>query len=249
MSQRSAKSKFLSVNVFKDLRCAFLILRGWIRYYSRPEDRQGYGGPFNGQSFRQRIFAQLLEAARFEAIVETGTFRGTTTEYMWQKAKCPVYTVEMNPKVFGFAKAHLRRKPGISLHLGDSVTFLRQLIRDRIQLAAPVFFYLDAHGRGELPLGPELELIFANWHKAVVMIDDFRVPGDDGYTFDSYGPDAVLDERLLARMALSGVRRFFPSAPSEKETGNRRGCVVLASNPEILKVLSGLDTLVCPATT
>ena len=234
--------------VFKDVRSAFLVLRGWLRYYRRPGDRERLGGPFNGQTFRQRIFAQLLQAVGFEAIVETGTFRGTTTEYMWQVARRPIYTVEMNPKVFGFAKAHLRGKRGISLHLGDSATFLQQLIRDRICIGAPVFFYLDAHGYGELPLGTELGIIFANWRQAVVMIDDFRVPGDDGYAFDSYGPDAVLDERLLARIDLPGVQRFFPSARSENETGMRRGCVVLANDPEILKTLSGLDTLAPSAT-
>ena len=39
-----------------------------------------WGGPLNGQAGRRALFKQLLTAIGFDAIVETGTFRGITTQ-------------------------------------------------------------------------------------------------------------------------------------------------------------------------
>jgi hypothetical protein len=46
-----------------------------------------------------------------------------------------------------------------------------------------VFFYLDAHCGWEAPLVEELKIIFTKWTEAVVMVDDFQVPGTD-YVYD-----------------------------------------------------------------
>jgi hypothetical protein len=46
---------------------------------------------------------------------------------------------------------------------------------------SPLFFYLDAHWNEDLPLAEEIDLIFSRSPCAVVMIDDFEVPGDPGF--------------------------------------------------------------------
>ena len=102
---------------------------------------------------------------------------------------------------------------------------MRALSRDLL-----VFAYLDAHWGPDLPLREELEIIAAHWKRAVVMVDDFEVPGDSGYGFDDYGDGAALTESYLRRAAALGswtVR--YPVAPSTVETGSRRGCCVLTS--------------------
>ena len=76
------------------------------------------------------------------------------------------------------------------------------------------------------------------------MIDDFKVPGDNGYKYDDFGGGKVLCleylEPLIKKLNL-GV--FFPAIRAEQETGEKRGCVVMAQAPDILKILKGNNTL------
>jgi hypothetical protein len=48
-----------------------------------------------------------------------------------------------------------------------------------------VFFYLDAHWYDDV-LAEEFDLIAEHWARYVVMIDDFVVPHDPGYEYDTY---------------------------------------------------------------
>ena len=87
--------------------------------------------------------------------------------------------------------------------------------------------YLDAHWHGYLPLRDELALIFAHFRAPVIMVDDFKVPGQAGYKYDDYGPDKALTPEYLSQCLLPGTSIFYPATPPEEETGSRRGCVVI----------------------
>ena len=67
---------------------------GMLDYHEFPELRESWGGPFNGQAHRRQMFAEIVEACKPAAIVETGTFRGVTTEFMAKFSRVPVHTVE-----------------------------------------------------------------------------------------------------------------------------------------------------------
>lgn len=187
-----------------------------------------FGGAFNGQTFRQSIFKDLIKTLPFEAIIETGTFRGATTEFMSEHSKLPVYTVEAESRIFHYAKLKLRRHKNIKISLGDSRDFICRLIEDKSIPKNNVFFYLDAHWQEDLPLYKEVELIGNNWQNAVIMIDDFKVSDDAGYIFDDYGNGKRLSLEYLLPL-LKDWSVFFPKASSEEETGLKRGSVVLVS--------------------
>lgn len=220
------------------------IVRGQLDYYLKPKIRRNEGGPFNGQEFRQKIFLEMMGGMGFSAIAETGTFRGLTTQYMHRNSGLPVYTAELNPRFFAYARIRLREDPGIRLYNMDSREFLRQLVNDKLLETADVFFYLDAHWGEDLPLLEELEIIFEKLPGAVVMVDDFKVPGDDHYAYDDYGIGKTLSLEYLApaidKYALSA---FFPAQDAAGETGARRGCVVIARSPEKTALLKELTTL------
>ena len=199
-----------------------------LEYYLRPSVREPSGGPLNGQRVRQQIVLELLRAVPFEAIVETGTYRASSTEFFATHSRVPVHTVESSPRFFYYAKLRFRRRPRLQLALGDSRQFLRTLAKDPTFPKQRVFFYLDAHWYDDLPLREEVELIASSWNDAAIMIDDFEVPGDTGYGFDNYGPDKRLCLEYLPPLSSLGMTAYFPAVPSEKETGARRGCVVLA---------------------
>ena len=204
-------------------------MAGSIDYYRYPERRSGFGGPFNGQSIRVRIFEAIVARTRPVAIVETGTHVATTTEF-FAATGLPVYTIEGNARYYGFARARLWRKANVELRHGDSRAQLRSLFQGPLAklAAAHLFFYLDAHWNADLPLAEEINIIFDRSPSAVVMIDDFEVPGDSGFAYDDYGPGKALNADYIAPLIEAhDLASFYPATPSQEETGLRRGCVVL----------------------
>lgn len=206
---------------------------------ARPSLRAPWGGPLNGQSHRQQIIRDLARAIDFDEVVETGTYRGTSTEFFAHVFGKPVHTVEANPRFYEYSVWRLANYPSVAVEQGDSRAFLRRLASrggsDRTTL-----FYLDAHWEQDLPLREEVEIVAAHWGRAVIVIDDFEVPGDAGYGFDDYGPGKRLTAEYLPD--LSGWTVAYPSAASRDETGVRRGCVILAS-PSLGPTVMGLPSL------
>jgi predicted O-methyltransferase YrrM len=143
-----------------------------------------WSGPFNGQNARQQIIRDLVFSVRIEQFVETGTFRGTTTEFLANLLGAPVFTVESQPRYFFVAKQRLAQYPWVTVELGDSRSFLRGLASKEELRGRRTLFYLDAHWERDLPLRDELAIIVQVWPNAVVVIDDFEVPDDPGYAFD-----------------------------------------------------------------
>jgi hypothetical protein len=196
-------------------------------YYFNPVLRRSWGGPFNGQAGRQQIFREIISSIKFQTIIETGAFRATTTEFLSTESALPVYTVESEPRFFHYARLRLRRRRSVHVELGDSRAFLERLARDPSLSKQNAFFYLDSHWGDDLPLKREVELIANTWKGVVIMIDDFEVPGDGGYSFDDYGAGQRLCLDFLQPLPALGLRAFFPVMPSAHETGSKRGCVVL----------------------
>ena len=107
-----------------------------------------------------------------------------------------------------------------------------------------IIFYLDAHWNADLPLVEEVDLIFGACPSAAVMIDDFEVPGDAGYGFDSYGPGLTLNASYVAAAVRErGLATFYPSTPSAAETGMSRGCAVLCKNAVLAETLRAIPLL------
>jgi hypothetical protein len=216
---------------------------GAIDYMRSPGLGAGWG-PFNGQTARQALFVEIITRTRPHAIVETGTFLGVTTELMSQ-TELPVFTIESNPRNYGFVRARFWRRPNVTLLHGDSRIGLRRLFDGALRPLSglTIFFYLDAHWNDDLPLAEEIDTIFSRCPMAVVMIDDFEVPSDAGYGFDDYGPGKALVLGYIRPAILAHqLRAFYPSTPSAADYPStpmaaaglavpgrlRRGCVVLA---------------------
>ena len=203
-----------------------------------------WGGPFNGQKFRQRVLFDILYYFPIKAIIETGTFRGTTTAF-FAATSLPVYTTEFHPRYFSYSRLHfLFNRNAIHLYKGDSRPFLRRLGDDPSVPKGDVFFYLDAHWGADLPLREELEIIFSKWERPIVMIDDFCVPGS-GYTFDDYGPQKALNlDYINPVVTAKRLSVFFPAVDASQETGSKRGSVVLCGETSGLTMDAKVKTLV-----
>lgn len=213
---------------------------GKVEYHLEPERLDSWGGPFNGQCFRQLIFLDLVRACCFDAIVETGTFRGSTTLFLSLNSNgTAVYSSEINPRFFQIARRRLRKLANLHLYNLDSRTFLSEL---RLPRESRIFFYLDAHWHNDLPLADETEFIIRNFDTFAIMIDDFEVPGNSGYAFDDYGVGKCLSLRDFPFHKDDRLCTYFPSRPASQESGIRRGCVVLIS-PNLKDTVDSLSCL------
>ena len=211
-------------------------------YAFKPELRDPFGGPFNGQRGRQAIFNEVVRRLDVQCVIETGTFRGTTTEFMAEQAPAPIWTIEARPRYYYYSVMRLRRFSRVHISLGDSRTFLRRLATSNDVPKSRAFFYLDAHWYEDLPLKDEIEIIIRHWSNFAIMIDDFEVPGDAGYKFDDYGNGKRLSLSYLGPLSLLGLQAFFPSIPSGDETGMRRGSIIL-TDADGARSLNGATTV------
>jgi hypothetical protein len=198
-----------------------------------------WGGPMNGQQGRAEAFLALAAAVDAAAIVETGTFRGTTTEWIASHLSASIYTCEIDPRLYYQAREKLSVFGHVTCALQDSRAFIRELAPTLPQDQA-VLFYLDAHWNDDLPLTKEIDLILGGVPKAVTVVDDFAVPFDEGYAYDDYGPGKRLTLELLSKTEARDARIFFPSLPSQAETGAKRGCCVIVKAPEIAAKVAAL---------
>lgn len=199
----------------------------------------------NGLTSRLEATRQILFRCGIRQIIETGTFRGTTTEW-FAKFGIPVYTIESNRHNYEFAKLRLGGRTNVHVELGNSAEVLPTLA-SRLDPAVPTFIYLDAHWENYLPLKEEISFITANFNAAVILVDDFQVPGDPTYVYDDYGPGKALDNNYLKACWVEGMTAYYPSTPAVEESsspiGTRSGWVVLTTNPELAAVLAQIQLL------
>jgi hypothetical protein len=218
---------------------------GAIEYARYPDRAAAWGGAFNGQPFRQALFRALIQQLEPAAIVETGTYLGTTTEFMAETG-LPLFTIEAHPRRYGFARARLWRRRNVTLLHDDSRAALRTLFEGPLRAFGNrcLFFYLDAHWNEDLPLAEELDIVFVRCPAAVVMVDDFRVPDDADYGYDDYGSGKALsDGYISATVAKLGLVAHYPAIPGSVESGHRRGCVVLSNTIIHTSELSSMPLL------
>ena len=217
-------------------------VKGWARYVrGSHKDFYPFGTAMNGQTARLEATREIFYKCQIKLIIETGTFRGTTTEWL-AGLGAPVISIELHSPSYEFAKRRLARFANVSLKRGNSVDVLRSVL-PQCDPAVPTFIYLDAHWENYLPLREEIDLICAHLRNFIILIDDFQVPDDPGYTFDNYGPGKALTEEYLRGCKSRQLEKFYPAVPSAEETGSRRGWVVLTTDKMIVDTLKNITLL------
>jgi hypothetical protein len=181
----------------------------------------GFGQAFNGQDVRLRTIRSLVDRFDPDAFLETGTFLGHTTRF-FSGNNVPVYTVEVKPSIYAAAKVRLSIDPNDRIILKDSGSAVSDLARQK-PFERP-FAYLDAHWWEALPLPGEVRDLLTTWDDVLIAIDDFYVPGDEGYGYDEFEGKPLSLEMLDIS---GGAIAAFPAAPASEETGGKRGTVYI----------------------
>lgn len=150
---------------------------------------------FNLEAIRAYIIWELHRLHSCSSFVETGTLYGNTAAFTNRVFKTPVFTAELNPTHYLISKANLAWARGVTQYKASSPDFLNQVCQKRIIGNNPMF-YLDAHWNEFMPLPDELGIIADNCDTAIILIDDFMVPWDDGFLYDEY-PDIRIDIDII----------------------------------------------------
>lgn len=196
------------------------LLRRWRMLRLSPW--KGFGEPFNGQEARTQTVDLLVREFSPGTLIETGTFLGFTTRRLAGYG-VRTYTVEVSRRFRYAARFALRDLDNVTMIWGDSASGLQHLV-PKTEITRPLA-YLDAHWEEEVPLDAELDCLLSNWDEALIVIDDFHVPGDAGYGYDIYGgvPLSLNELSLPAEVVVA-----YPAVAAMEETGSRRGTVYLA---------------------
>lgn len=142
---------------------------------------------FHGDRHLLRLVDLL--AARARTFLETGSNVGSTLGYVARRFPAlDCISCEPDPAAHAVAAAHACVRPGVSLHRETSQELLRRLARDHApSLAKPLLAWLDAHDHGfEWPLRDEVAFLTGRCARGFLLIDDFRVPHDPRFGWDSY---------------------------------------------------------------
>ena len=183
--------------------------------------------PFNGQVHRIAAITAIAKALQPTIAIETGTYLGSSTPYLAGLAERGAITIEIDDFNADRAEARFRRNhPLLSITLlrGDSATMIKTALSRLDPASDRVLAYLDAHWFDQIPTTTELEALDAWGGVWAAVIDDFHVPDDPGYGFDSYGSTIIGPSIVPSALHVS---TWVVAAPSSTETGARRGTGVV----------------------
>ena len=173
--------------------------------------------PFNNQNTRTEIISNFLNEYKPDQIFETPTLLGNTTEF-FGNFDTQVISVEISELYFLISKIRFLDKKNIKLINGDSADILLNITPNNKK----IFFYLDAHSQSSLPLKKEIEhcLKFEN---SVILIDDFKVPNNDSFGYDTYNN---LDLSIENYEEIMDRDLYFPNYKTDIDVGNRGYVIV-----------------------
>jgi len=211
------------------IKCRWMGKGAWD-YFRAPEYRTTRGSPFNDQWARKALLQSIIAGFRPWAIVEMGAYRGETTEHL-AGTGLPVFALESNLHACGYSRIRFWWRRNVRFLTSDICPTLKTLLTGPLwgRNGASPFFYLHTQYEVDLPLAEVIDIIFCHCRNAILMIDGFEVPDDSGYGFVNLASGKALGAAFIRPVASAhDLAAFYPSAPSQSESGGKRGCVVLA---------------------
>lgn len=181
---------------------------------------------FNGQILRTKYLMSIFAAAGCTGFLETGTYYGGTSLLARELFDTEVNTAEVVRKymLHAMIRAKLARLDCIHFHFGDSRAMLDRWLCTGVGGHLPMI-YLDAHWYNDLPLADELAIAVRQGN-CLVVIDDFRVPDNDDFGYDSYHGKAIELESVAPHLP-SDAWAYIPAHSASQETGSRRGTLIV----------------------
>ena len=199
---------------------------------------------FNGQVKRFEFIAACMREVKFNHVIETGTFLGSSTIALASLSGCKTHSIELDSKNLSYARERIASDYAnldIVLYEGDSQEVLPEILKNCDPQTDSVFLYLDAHWTDDLPLSSEIQAL-NNWGgRFLAVIDDFKIDQDEGYAFDKYGAVEVGKESIPLN---EFTTLYTLAAHSSTETGARRGTGIVIHNSLKSEFSSVIDIMI-----
>ncbi len=186
--------------------------------------------PMNGQRTRLRTSFLLSQLVKPNIAIESGSYLGTTTQYLVSLVSEKTYSIEVNPEFAAIAKARLEsdiHSGRIEIVDGDSAVEMPRILRGLDSKAQIVFAYLDAHWLEHIPLRDEVQALLEWGGDFVAVVDDFYIPSDLGYGYDQYKNHRVDISHIPSSDKISV---WVPEDDSSTESGAHRGTAYIVSS-------------------
>lgn len=166
---------------------------------------------FHGDEYLLELVHTLIPFV--DTFVETGTYNGNTVVYTactYPWIRC--LSCEPDPNHFRFAIANTIHLPNVTVYNETSQEFMHRF-KDRGVRSDRTLFWLDAHGFGfDWPLRQEVAFITNYFKSALVLIDDFKVPGLDCFGYDVYESQECSFEHIETSLnPAKSYRLFYPN--------------------------------------
>lgn len=124
--------------------------------------------------------------------IETGSYMGKTIYFVGKNfPNINCYSCEVNKSYYDIALEQVRNLSNVTYKLQKSPNFLYDLVKyDKNIYNNKSFFWLDAHW-GSNPIYEELNFITKTFKKFFIIVDDFKIPYDSGFTNDGYSVEKI----------------------------------------------------------
>lgn len=185
--------------------------------------------PMNGQRNRLRTSFLLSEILKPSYAIESGSYLGTTTQYLVGLADKKTYSIEINNDFSEIAKTRLKADIAanrVEIVDGNSARELPRILQTINPNESSVFAYLDAHWLEHIPLLEEIQSLLDWGGNFIAVVDDFFIPEDVGYGYDLYEKHRVDISHIPVS---NNISVWVPSENSDSETGAKRGTAYVVS--------------------
>ena len=174
-------------NFVKRISSRYSLIRNFLlRIYRRPPP-EFFDVGFHGDAHLIDFVLPILSFS--SSFIETGTSVASTTRFVAEKfPNLRIYGCEPDRNAFNFAIEKLGDYKNVSVRRQTSPEFLYELIEDAPTLLKDdTVFWLDSHGNGfRWPLRDEIKFITSKFKKGYIFIDDFLVPENPQFGYDTY---------------------------------------------------------------
>ena len=123
----------------------------------------------------------------------------------------PIFSCEISDKFFKESSWRFRNINNIKIFKDSSPDFLRDILVKKVFGDLPLFF-LDAHADEYYwPLLDEVKIIAGNFGKAVIIIDDFEVPGRKDFGYDVWRSEKreIIYNLDAIKLKLGDLSRYY----------------------------------------
>ena len=158
-----------------------------VRSRRKSSGRKLYDSGFHGDKYLLKLVDSI--AYDCEYFVETGANVGSTLKYTSEKyghMKC--FSCEPDNMAYKKSLHNTNHLKNVHIFNEGAKSFLSRLGEEySFALSGKSLLWIDAHGCGfEWPLQYEVDFVSRNFQHGYMLIDDFRVPHIDRFSYDAY---------------------------------------------------------------